>query len=190
MKNAWNCGEISGSYQFKLARSLKLLKPVLRQLNKRNFSGISVRVKEQAAKVSELQRLLLTCPDQNTASEEHEARVKWQSLITAEEKFYRQKSRVRWLHLGDRNTDFFHRTVAQRATRNHIHALRDSMDHVLTSSDELKSHSADYFQGVIGSTDMEISPTTVPQLQSLLQFRCTQLRAEKGSSERHHRGGN
>ncbi|CAA7053092.1 unnamed protein product [Microthlaspi erraticum] len=133
IRNAWHSEEIVGTSQFRLVRSLKLLKPVLRQLNKRNFSGISIRVKEQAERISELQRTLLTNPSQAIVREEHEARAKWNLLVKEEEKFYRQKSRVRWLNLGDRNTKFFHRTVTQRASRNHIHVLKNSMDQLLTT---------------------------------------------------------
>ncbi|WZZ52528.1 hypothetical protein YC2023_052635 [Brassica napus] len=71
VKNAWNCDQIQGTNQFKLARSLKLLKPVLRNLNKTRFSGITQRVKEQAAKVSDLQRQLLSQPSAATARLEH-----------------------------------------------------------------------------------------------------------------------
>lgn len=70
VKEAWNCEVINGSFQFKLARSLKLMKKVLRRINKRYYSGISERVTAQAKKVLELQRILLTNPD--SASIKHE----------------------------------------------------------------------------------------------------------------------
>ncbi|KAG2255716.1 hypothetical protein Bca52824_075010 [Brassica carinata] len=60
--------------------SIILLKKDLRLINKRHFSGISQRVKEQEAALSELQKRLLTHPDPQTAAMEHEARSKWQVL--------------------------------------------------------------------------------------------------------------
>ncbi|VVB02615.1 unnamed protein product [Arabis nemorensis] len=98
VSQAWKPQDIQGTSQFKLARSLKLLKPVLRRLNKRHYSGISVRVKTQEAKIARLQRLILSNPGPHLAREEHQAREVWQTLLTAEEKFYCQKSRVRWAH--------------------------------------------------------------------------------------------
>ncbi|CAH2060641.1 unnamed protein product [Thlaspi arvense] len=62
ISEAWTANQITGSAQFKLARAMKFLKHMLRRLNKRNFSGISARVKEQALKLTELQRSLLTSP--------------------------------------------------------------------------------------------------------------------------------
>ncbi|XP_013639673.1 PREDICTED: uncharacterized protein LOC106344925 [Brassica oleracea var. oleracea] len=47
---AWNPGSITGSAQFKLVRTMKMLKKDLRGINKRHFSGISERVKGQSAK--------------------------------------------------------------------------------------------------------------------------------------------
>ncbi|KAG2321863.1 hypothetical protein Bca52824_015076 [Brassica carinata] len=77
-----------------LVRSLKLLKKDLRSINKRFYSGISQRVKEQAEVVSQLQRQILTYPEPNIAVLEHEARDKWQLLAKAEENFFHQRSRI------------------------------------------------------------------------------------------------
>lgn len=54
--HAWNPQAILRTCQFKLVRSLSTLKPVLRSLNKRHFSGITTRIKDQAVKVADLQR--------------------------------------------------------------------------------------------------------------------------------------
>ena len=122
-----------------------------------------------------LQRTLLTAPNQNTAQEEHSERDKLNVLLTAEEKYYRQRSRVRWADVGDRNTPFYHKTVSQHASRNHIHYLKDSNDHLLFSTDAIKAHAADYFQGILGSTDLPLSSATSLELRALLPFRCSEL---------------
>ena len=72
--NAWHPESIVGTAQFKLMRSMKCLKKDLRGLNKRHYSGISERVKQQGAQVEVLQRALLTSPDRATAVEEHRER--------------------------------------------------------------------------------------------------------------------
>ncbi|CAH2038637.1 unnamed protein product [Thlaspi arvense] len=144
---AWSYGDISGSNQLKLAKALKLLKPVLRKLNKRQFSGVSERVRDQAEFVLNLQRMLLTSPTPELAIEEHQARAKWQMLLKAEGKFYRQRSRVKWLCEGDRDTAFYHRTVNQRLTQNHIHFLRYNDNRMIGDTEEIKAYAAEYFQG-------------------------------------------
>lgn len=152
-----------------------MLKAVLRRLNKRNFSGISQRVKDQKVIVDGLQRSLLTIPDSATAREKHIQREKLNVLLTAEEKYYRQRSRARWTDVGDRNTVFYHSMVTQHVTRNHIHFLKDGNDRVIFTTDELKTHSAQYFQSILGVTDLPISLAPMDEIQDLLPFRCSEI---------------
>lgn len=177
ISQAWTPLSIQGSSQFKLVRSLRKLKVVLRGLNKHYYSGISQRVKNQACKIADFQRLLLSNPDVQAAREEHQARVLWHSLITAEERFYRQKSRVIWLNLGDKNTAFFHKSVSQRAARNHIHFLCDQTDKKIVDISEIKSYVASYFESILGFSAMPLSPVTVDELKDLLPFRCSESQA-------------
>lgn len=144
--NAWHPESIVGTAQFKLMRSMKCLKKDLRGLNKRHYSGISERIKQQGAKVEGLQRALLTSPDRATAVEEHRERDTLNKLFTAEQKFYRQRSRVRRADVGDRNMTFYHKTVNQRVTQNHIHYLQDEDNNFFGTTSAIKEHSVAYFQ--------------------------------------------
>lgn len=172
---AWNCSQVMGTGQFKLVRSLNMLKKPLRRLNKRHFSGISQRVKAQKERVDELQRRLLTSPDGSTAREEHLER---DVLLKAEEKYYKQRSRVRWAEVGNRNTPFYHRMVSHHASRNHIHFLKDENENVLYAVEDIKAHAANYFQGILGSTDLPFSSATTDELSNLLHFRCSDLQQD------------
>ena len=154
---------------------MKLLKKELRNINTRNFSGISTRVKEQTVTVEALQRVLLTRPDVATAVEEHRERGKLNVLLDAEQKIFRQRSRVRWADVGDRNTPFFHKTVIQRNSRNHIHYLRDENDTFLGTTSAIKAHAAAYFQNILGETEMIDAPVSVEALRELLPFRCSDI---------------
>lgn len=77
------------------------------------------------------------------------------------------------MDLGDRITSFFHKSVIQRASRNHIHFLRDSNGSLIGAKEEVKSHAVDYFKMILGSYDLPLSPCSVLQLQGLLSFRCS-----------------
>lgn len=90
VREAWEAKSVLGSKQFQLLRSLKLLKPILRALNRNHFSGITQHVKEQSRILDEAQKVLLTSPTEAAAREEHMAREKWNVLIRDEEKFFRQ----------------------------------------------------------------------------------------------------
>ncbi|CAG7901046.1 unnamed protein product, partial [Brassica rapa] len=151
VRSNWNPDSVTGTYQFKLVRSLKILKKDLRGINQRNYSGISQRVKEQQEVVCELQKQLLTQPDSETATLEHAARSEWHTLAKAEQKFYHQRSRVQWYDLGDKNTAFYHKMVNQRNAQNHIHLLTAPDGSSITGIDAIKAHTADYFAEVLGA---------------------------------------
>ena len=48
------------------------------------------------------------------------------NLVRAEESYYKQKSRIQWIREGDSNTNFFHKSVAARQSRNTISCLINS----------------------------------------------------------------
>lgn len=43
----------------------------------------------------------------------------------AEEDFWKKKCRINWLKKGDRNTKFFHATIAERRKRNRLDRIRN-----------------------------------------------------------------
>lgn len=142
VSQSWASNSVVGSNQFKVAKSLKALKPVLRRLNKRHFSGITKRVKAEESKLAIICRNILTNPSADLAREEHVVRAKWKFQSNVEEKFFRQRSRVKWMHLGDRSTAFFHKTVAVRLNKNHIHFLHDQSGRRIVNISDIKVHAA------------------------------------------------
>ncbi|KAJ6670041.1 hypothetical protein OIU85_019876, partial [Salix viminalis] len=58
-------------------------------------------------------------------NKEREAAKQYQQLSLDEESYYKQKSRIQWLMLGDRNTAFFHRSLQHRYSRNKICSITD-----------------------------------------------------------------
>ena len=59
----------------------------------------------------------------------------WSSL---EEGMFRQKSRESCLHLGDKNSKFFHSVVKVKTTKNHISSLISDNGTPVTKLEELK----------------------------------------------------
>lgn len=77
--------------------------------------------------------------------------------------------------MGDRNIGFYHKTVIQHNSNNHIHYLRDEDDRFLGTISEIKTHAAAYFQKILGETVMHESPISVQSLGEVLSFRCSEL---------------
>lgn len=90
-----------------LCWKLKNIKRELKQLNKDNFSNIQERVQETYRLLQMLQVQSLQTPTAESFLQESILSQKWHFLREIEESYFKQKSRINWLHLGDQNTTFF-----------------------------------------------------------------------------------
>lgn len=113
----------------KFHKKLKLLKPILRNINHTHYCDITNRTKKAFEELCECQNKALADPSSENFALAAEASDKWNKLARIEEIFYRQKSCIRWLQAGD----FFHRSVQIRAARNSIRMLVTKKRDVLTS---------------------------------------------------------
>ena len=57
--------------------------------------------------------------------EEIQMTQEWEEIFQQEETLWGEKSIIRWLKEGERNTKFFHRTTIARRTHNKILKIRD-----------------------------------------------------------------
>ncbi|XP_010531748.1 PREDICTED: uncharacterized protein LOC104807977, partial [Tarenaya hassleriana] len=159
IKNNWMGSSVPGTMQYRLCRSLKGLKQPLRQLNAEQFSNISLRTKQEHLKLKGIQHQLYSAPNEQLVEAEKLQRKKWVELANAEEIFFMQKSRIRWLQAGDRNTTFFHKVAKARVAKNHIHYLIDQQGNRIDQPEEIKNHAVEYFQDLIGKPDETVSVT-------------------------------
>nr|TKS12186.1 hypothetical protein D5086_0000065860 [Populus alba] len=125
VRNAWQ-SQIHGNPMFILTSKLRIVKQLLRSMHKRESSNISNRVAVLKAQWQSAQLESDSSPGSTRlmAAERLLAR-QYNQICKDEEAFYKQRSRIQWLHLGDRNTKFFHRSLVHRTSRNRIHMLTD-----------------------------------------------------------------
>ncbi|KAG5385496.1 hypothetical protein IGI04_036966 [Brassica rapa subsp. trilocularis] len=109
----------------------------MRLLNKTHYGDLPNRTKEAYEVMCECQNQVLLDPNPLTFAAASVASDRWNKLARIEEKFYRQKSCIRWLHAGDLNTAFFHRSVQSRLSRNTIRMLKHQNGHELTASADI-----------------------------------------------------
>lgn len=133
----WWTSTYPGTTMFKISKKLKLLKNVIKDLNREHFSDLELRVKDAHSSLTAIQARLLVNPSHLTAKLEKAAHKKWLDLALAEEKFLFQKSRVKWVNSGDCNSAYFHRMVNSRRGLNHIHYLEDESGQRVESRPEV-----------------------------------------------------
>lgn len=140
---------ILGNPQLRLAKKLKRLKVPLKKLNTSFFTNISVRVHNARQELEIAQQNAMEDSSNPLAIQSEEnALQEYIKLSTFEESFYKEKSRIKWMKEGDKNTQFFHRTVKAHTARNKILRLQKSDDTWTQDCDEVKNLAVNFFESL------------------------------------------
>lgn len=79
-------------------------------------------------------------------------------LWDRDEMYWKQRSRVNWLHLGDQNTRFFHQTTLQRRQYNKILRLQDDSGNWLETELDISNNVLNYFQHLYTTSGPQLWP--------------------------------
>ncbi|XP_043710353.1 uncharacterized protein LOC122659288 [Telopea speciosissima] len=110
----------------RFAAQLKNVKKELRKWNKVSVGDVFQAVKAADFKLNQIQCTLGAYPeDLDLVSMESQAKPKLWEALAIDEKFLKEKSRVKHIQLGDGNNSFFHKSMVCRQNRNHILEIRD-----------------------------------------------------------------
>ncbi|KAM0865383.1 hypothetical protein ACQ4PT_043311 [Festuca glaucescens] len=127
------CHGVFGSFN----KNIKQLKERLEDLQKRDFLGNQEEIRNVSFQLDE--------------------------LLLREEVMWKQRSRIRWLREGDKNTKFFHRKASARRKKNRILRLKRPYESFAIDEEEILSRTQCFFENLY-SKDQETDP------ESLLQF--------------------
>lgn len=117
-------------------------------------------------------------PHTQAIEDESRAFERWDHLANLEESFLKQKSKLHWLNVGDRNNKYFHNVVTERASKNAIKEILNSDGTQLTGTEEIKAEAVRFFSEFMNLNPLEYTCISVEQLQELLSFRCSELDGE------------
>ncbi|KAJ6360602.1 hypothetical protein OIU77_004591 [Salix suchowensis] len=137
-----------------LLTKLQQVKAVLKSFHKHQTSNMSNKVYFAKQAWDQAQVALDMNPtDVSLQHNERTAATLYASLCKDEEAICKQKSRVQWLQLGDKNTIFFHKSVLHRQARNHVSTMQDKEGNQLTGHRIIGNMAADYFENLLNNTD-------------------------------------
>lgn len=168
MAEVWNSTSFYGCKQFVLVKKLKSLKYPLRKLNKDCYGNIHSRLEEARHKLHLLQIESLSSPHPDILQAELAQSKLVQDLANAEEAFLLQKSRIKWLKEGDKNTSFFHKSLLRKQFKDKIKMLIDPEGNQLTTKDEIAAEAVRFYKIMLGSSDPNCTGGSLANLQTLL----------------------
>ncbi|KAL9237238.1 hypothetical protein vseg_011814 [Gypsophila vaccaria] len=152
LKQHWNA-KTEGTHMFKLVKNLKMLKPVLKQLNRDSFSDIEVSTEALENQVKMLQEELGSDPTNVAIMEEEHRCVQELALkMEARASFLAQKSKQNWFKEGDTNSAYFHGIIKGRRTRNKVIEIEDMNGFTKNTPKGIQTAFLEYYKSLLGSS--------------------------------------
>ncbi|GJS75176.1 hypothetical protein Tco_0725057 [Tanacetum coccineum] len=125
---------LNGHYMFQVVRKLKRLKKPLRKLLT-NQGNIHDRVNCLRHELDEVQKALDLNPMDTILRDEEVVYVQaFNEAKLNEERFLKQKAKIKWLEVGDSNSSYFYPSVKNRNQRSCIDAILGSDNVVITEA--------------------------------------------------------
>ncbi|GJS41229.1 hypothetical protein Tco_0566272 [Tanacetum coccineum] len=119
----WN-EAVQGYFMYQVTTKLKALKKPLRKLV-HDHGNLHDRVNKLRLELDVVQKALDSCPmDQNLRDEEAIYLHAFNEAKLDEERFLKQKAKIKWLEAGDSNSAYFHKSLKGRNQRSRIDTIR------------------------------------------------------------------
>ena len=167
VKVAWDI-DVYGTPMYRLTQKLRSVKNHLKAFNFHVFSNVQEKVEEARGTLYRAQADLLSKPnDPGLVLNEKICMKNFQELARAEEGFLQQKSRIQWLKLGDHNSNFFHKSVKARNSRNSIKSITLENGCRIEDPASIRQEFVNHFQTVLGS-NMQDTTTAEYNLDGLV----------------------
>ncbi|KAF8106810.1 hypothetical protein N665_0131s0013 [Sinapis alba] len=129
----------STSALFRFYKALKALKLLIRSVSKEKLGDLTKKVKEAYQDLCEKQEATLKESSQAHIQAELITAERWQRVSGIEEKILKQRSKLHWLQVGDKNNKAFHKVFKIREARNAIREIKCVTGQVVSSQEDIKS---------------------------------------------------
>ena len=122
IKECWD-SRIIGTSMFIVVQKLKMVKQVLKEINKHGLSKIQVADAKAYEKMIECQHHLKL--DHGDIEKEVKVVAEYKKIHECYLSFLRQKAKLSWIQHGDENSSLFHRAIRKRRLQNNVYGIHD-----------------------------------------------------------------
>ena len=146
------CGEVirkgweykgQGSRMFKLVQKLKGCRKKLKEWSREAVPNNRKMIDELTRRVADIQG----GDDMEGRFEEYrEVMAKIKEVWEKEEKYWYQRSRVKWMEFGDKNTRYFHQVTRQRRQINKVVRIKERDGEWIEEEDLVRGRFEDYYR--------------------------------------------
>ncbi len=134
---------------FRVARKLSNVKRMVKAWNKSDFGHLFSQKEYLSTNLTSIQASIQENGyDASNSEEELSILSDLHDIISKEEKFWRQRSRINWLKEGDQNTKFFHLSTLKHRANNRIFGLKKDQG-VLTKEEDISLEAASFFSSLL-----------------------------------------
>ncbi|KAH7842957.1 hypothetical protein Vadar_011057 [Vaccinium darrowii] len=114
-----------GSKMVKVCKKLHGCQDKLKEWHRANFENLRFQIAITKEQLFDVQKQLDQGYNPDCIAFERVLTRRLEDLWQKDSMYWHQRSRIKWLHLGDKNSRFFHLTTIQRRQRNQIVKLKD-----------------------------------------------------------------
>ncbi|XP_057780029.1 uncharacterized protein LOC130998633 [Salvia miltiorrhiza] len=173
VKTSWHADISITCPLLKVMVKLKRLRSSLKGWNKEVFGHVDVDINQLQIDLERTQkRILAEGYSDALFDEEVELQARLSTRLLRKDLLLKQKSRIRWLNDGDRNTSFFHNSLKARRKQLHIPQLNidgtDSFD-----QEEIVAHIVRYFSNLFA--DSAVNTVTPDDVRNLVNSSVSQV---------------
>ena len=167
VKSTWiNFTPTEGTKMSKFHQKLKHLKGAIKKWNHNTFGNIFKAQAMLSAEMKRIQQTIITSGrTEELTKQEQDIESKNLERDKQEETLWRQKSRIRWLKNGEKNTIFFHKTTVQRRMINNITHIKNEQGEKIETHAGIEGEFINYFK----KAHQEPNINRMPAINKLLK---------------------
>ncbi|KAH0712676.1 hypothetical protein KY289_008635 [Solanum tuberosum] len=138
-------------YMESVWQKLKITRINLKQLNTQEFNSVGAKIQECRQRLAITQSLMR---DQQHASElftiERDLKKDLEKWSGVEESIVKQKSKTKWLQLGDGNTAYLYANLKSRQAQNRIKHLSTAQGNIVQKTLDIEKEIKEFYVGLLG----------------------------------------